>query len=555
MNKLELLVLEKLMESEKTNKELSQALNKSISRVSRVIKSLLEKGLVKKSRKKGKIKVKKSSKLIYLSNLMAEFPIIKLLTSQKEKLLFSLLEKKNTVKKLQTTTGFSLSAIYSYLKDLKSLGVIKEEQGKYQIINENLINYLNLVKKEKHFEFGVTLLYSNKEKIIKTEKTTAGVLTAFSRFREYGIDYYPVEAYYYQPEKKLSLEEIFVHSLLAAENKKQMTMVILFYLKNRSKLNNHIVEKLAQKLNCQEKWLDVLAYLDEKKVKSQEYFLPWKEFKEKASLYKIKLLSKYPQKNLLAELENLGQLLKKEIKVFMIGGGNLILRKIKDTTKDLDLVVESKEDFLLLTSLLEKAGYQKVLKLEKIYEQMLPSAIMEKEGAPRCDIFMKIVCGALTLSEEMMERSLLFKKFDHLTLNLLSLEDIFLFKSITEREGDLEDALLLSRQKDFNWNLVLKELEIQEKLTQKYFCFDVLDTLDILKERFNLEAPILKKVLSHCLEKAILLTLKEKAKTVQKIKKDLNFSDYEIRNMLQKLEKEQRIKVNRTGKLNIYALS
>lgn len=61
--------------------------------------------------------------------------------------------------------------------------------------------------------------------------------TSFSAYREYGIDLGLRDNYYTLPKRDLSIEEVFIHSLDSAEELQQRLFCILFYLKNREKLD------------------------------------------------------------------------------------------------------------------------------------------------------------------------------------------------------------------------------------------------------------------------------------------------------------------------------
>ncbi len=141
-----------------------------------------------------------------------------------------------------------------------------------------------------------------------------------------------------------------------------------------------------------------------------------------------------------------------------------------------------------------------------------------------------------------------------MNLKLLSLTDVFLFKSITEREGDLEDAALIARRGSIDWQALFREIKIQEEITDRHFSFAVLDTLDFLRDAHDIVTPIQNKLVSYCLESALLLNLEE-PKTIEGLRDELDFPDHQIYNKLRKLEKESKIKVDRDGKLNKYVVS
>jgi hypothetical protein len=196
-------------------------------------------------------------------------------------------------------------------------------------------------------------------------------------------------------------------------------------------------------------------------------------------------------------------------------------------------------------------GYQERRDLEDVYEQLAPNLVLEKEGFPRWDIFVDVVADALHLTGGMEERSEGEQAFGNLHLRLLSLTDIFVFKAVTDREGDLEDAALIARQGAVDWQQVLDEVERQEEQTGQYVSFAVLDTLDLLADRYGIEAPIRSSLASYCLENALLLTLDE-PKTIEDLREELDFPDHQIYNKLRKLENEGAIDVDRSGTLNAY---
>ena len=79
----------------------------------------------------------------------------------------------------------------------------------------------------------------------------------------------------------------------------------------------------------------------------------------------------------------------------------------------------------------------------------------------------------------------------------------------------------------------------------------MLDTLDLLADRYGIEAPIRSRLASYCLEHALLLTLDE-PKTIKDLREELDFPDHQIYNKLRKLEQEGAIDVDRSGTLNAY---
>jgi hypothetical protein len=151
----------------------------------------------------------------------------------------------------------------------------------------------------------------------------------------------------------------------------------------------------------------------------------------------------------------------------------------------------------------------------------------------------------------MIERCDQSFEYGNLHVHLLSLTDIFVFKSITEREGDLEDVALIAQQADLDWEGIFEEIKTQEDRTGRFFSFAVLDTIDVLEERYDIVAPITDRLVSYCLENALLVSLEE-PKTIEDLREELDFPDHRIYNKLRQLEDDGLITVDRSGRLNRY---
>lgn len=104
----------------------------------------------------------------------------------------------------------------------------------------------------------------------------------------------------------------------------------------------------------------------------------------------------------------------------------------------------------------------------------------------------------------------------------LSLTNIFVFKSITEPEGDLEDAALIARQANLDWESILQEITTQQDRTIQFFSFAVLNTIDVFDERHNIVGSITDRLVSYCLENALLVSLDD-PKTIEDSEKSWIF--------------------------------
>jgi len=543
MRRTEIKIIQTLKQKPLRLKSLALEINKSQSWTSELVNDLEDEELVKTDTT---ISLADTYEADLLKKLSRRFDLEKILAGKKEEILRSLHSTQKTLSELEKE-GFAKSTVYEALSDLKEVGVIVEEEEGYKIKDETLRDLLKAMTREPFLESHRT----DGEMIIKTEEDIEGESTAFSAFDRYGLRYFPLENYIYQGNTPTEIENVLIHAVKFAENKKQMSMCGVFYLKRENAIDTDKLWKLANKWDCLEKFADLLAYIDQREVKRSELFLPWDEFVDVCRDYDVYPRDKFPEKILTRELSSVGRELSQKVEVYLIGGGNLILRDLKDSTKDLDIVLEGKKDLDRFVNALEKAGYKKNTDLTNTYERLGARTVLERSNHPRWDLFVEKVAGMLRLTEDMKARAVQKEDYDALKVRLVSLTDIFLFKSVTDREGDLEDAALIMEQGEIDWNRLLQEIKKQESFEERIFSFSVLTTLDILKERYDLEPPIRKKLSSHCLERSLLLSLEEE-KTIKELKKEIDFPSHQIYNKLRRLEDEGKIEVDRGNKLNRY---
>lgn len=498
--------------------------------------------------KDSEVQLKNTYEATLLAELIEEYATAKLLAGTKEEILRSLLDGPRTIVDLQRH-GFAKSTLYQHLKELQETGAVAETEDGYAVTDDTLRSFFEARTRTTPFE---TEYSANGETLVETSKDDIdGTPTAFSAFTRYGVDYHVAKSYVYRGERTPDLEDVLIHAVTVAKNKKQMAMAAVFYLTHRATLESNELWRLANKWDCVEKWADLFAYIDQRDVQQEELFLPWDEFVDLANDYRVYPRGQHLEDSLQRGLEELGDHLEVTADVYLLGGGNLILRGLKDSTKDVDLVVKDGQTFFEFAEPLQELGYEERGDLEDTYDQLDPSIVLEKEGFPRWDIFVETVADQLQLTNAMIERCDRTIKYGNLRVHLLSLTDIFVFKSITEREGDLEDVALIARQTDLDWGGIFEEIKTQEDVTGRFFSFAVLDTLDVLDDRYDIVAPITDRLVSYCLENALLVTLNE-PKTIEDLRDELDFPDHQIYNKLRKMEENGQVTVDRSGRLNTY---
>lgn len=538
-----LVVLKLLSKENYTLSGLATKSDLALSTLSGAVKELEEKGFIQKAGRK--IMLNNSPLTHQLKTLLDTHNIEKILRERKEEIIIALTEPL-TMKELAEQTKMSQIQIYRHIKEMKEIGAVSREYGKY-FLAEKIRAFAEEFKKNlevRKLEKNAILVFSNKFKLKKLPLNSKanGSLTAFSLFAKYGIEYAIVNDFYVEPTHELEIEEVFIHSLVFSESKKDIAMCLVFYEKNKAKLELRKLVEYSRKFKVLGLLFDCIAYLEKREVKKKERFLPWNEFQAIASNYKVtqKIQNKFSAKELEIIFSEIQNFLEKPLTVFLIGGCNMALHGIKAATKDIDLIVKNKQDFKALDQALKGVGFSQATTIENAYKKMNPSRIFEKKRKPRIDVFTGIVCNALSLSNRIIDRSIQ-KNYGKLTVNFVRLEDIVLFKAITERQGDLEDIATIIRTQNIDWNFFLEELNKQHENNERLFCLDILDTIWLLEEKEKIVTPIKRKLVDLCTEKAILF-LARKPVTVLEVRKKIDFAETTIRNKIQSLVKQGKLK-------------
>lgn len=145
--------------------------------------------------------------------------------------------------------GIPNKTIYRYLKDFLRLGAIKRaSKGRtdYYSVNSTLWPEINgfltalLGTMAMFMVLREALLIKSyvNSVIFKSIRTQDATSTTFSAYKNYGIELYLRDNYYTLPKRELSITDMFVHSLDSAGEFQQKLFCILFYLKNKAKLND-----------------------------------------------------------------------------------------------------------------------------------------------------------------------------------------------------------------------------------------------------------------------------------------------------------------------------
>ena len=171
---------------------------------------------------------------------------------------------------------------------------------------------------------------------------------------------------------------------------------------------------------------------------------------------------KFKQKELLDVFEVISKNIQSETKVYLIGGLGMVLHGLKASTKDVDLVFDTRPDLKKFVFACKHEGMDDIVQKTEEYIQLGTQNIFESKNGVRLDIFYKQVCNGLILSEDMKDRAQKSITFPNLEVFVMSKEDIFLFKSITLRDDDLEDMAALATT-ELDWNIIEIEARTQPR--------------------------------------------------------------------------------------------
>lgn len=480
----------------------------------------------------------KNNSLLTSFNAINHKYSLDILEDKKEPLLYSLLFFAR-ISELSKYLGLSEIQVKRILSKLRERGVVLKNEDKFSLnedIKQHIENIYNFVKSKEIEPYAKYITRAGKIfKIVEVGKPAKGKLTAFSMFNKYGILYYLINDYYVVSDDTPTIEEVFVHSLFLSDSKKDYAMVICFYLKNRLKLNINKIEELVRFYRVSEIYEKLLGYVREGKPDS--LFLPKKEFVRILNEYSLSMDSLSTEYNVDQLFQNVGSNISKELEVFLIGGGNLMLRKIKSVTKDTDIIVKNEFDYKRLEEELLKLGFEKDVNLTKSYDNLRIRMVF-RNGNIQIDVFVKTVMNHIFLNDLMIKKSEI-RNYGKLQVKFVSLEDVILFKAIAGREGDVEDIQRILDNVRIDWNYLYTQFIAQFVSTKDLHALSVLETLELVAQNYNI--PIISKIERFVLEKAILFICKA-PKSILEIKKTLEFPDHTIRNVINKQMKDGLLK-------------
>jgi hypothetical protein len=259
------------------------------------------------------------------------------------------------------------------------------------------------------------------------------------------------------------------------------------------------------------------------------------------------------------ELQKLAAALCRKTRIFVTGGAAMAFYGLKETTKDIDVVVEKRSEFRTLVSALRSLGHTRPKGgVGVTYVRMRASAVLENADGFRWDIFERVIARKLSLSQSMIDRSRVLYDKPTLHVRSLSKEDVFLLKSVTHRDLDLEDMRIVA-ESGINWNQVKIECHAQASRSGRIWEDALCEKLIELRERMKIASPIEKSICKiadqRIIENWIIRKVGAGDNTVKDLAREAAQPESVIRKAISRLVRRRDLTVDRSKKTHRFRLT
>ncbi len=248
LSQTELNILNQVAHGNDRIKVVAKNLNKSNSQIYRAQQRLSENGFL--NLKKGKLDPERSTNSSLILNLLTRYPnLIGLFSDSGLKILTSILKPKS-INEIMRETNLNKSTIYKKIRLGRNISAITVDKNQKFTINEkiwpNLKDFLEQNKKleytiDKRIPVNSVIYHKNENEILFSNiSELKATPTAFSIYEKYGIKLLLPTNFYYLPNKKLSKQDILLHSIYIVNKEKDYRYIIylvLFYVKFKDELS------------------------------------------------------------------------------------------------------------------------------------------------------------------------------------------------------------------------------------------------------------------------------------------------------------------------------
>lgn len=233
------------------------------------------------------------------------------------------------------------------------------------------------------------------------------------------------------------------------------------------------------------------------------------------------------------------------------------IRGDKAYTKDVDLVFATEEEVEVFIRALEEAGFEAETDLTNTYLDLGARVVMVAKDGFWIDIFLERIAKKLYLSDGVKARAENWGSMGKLKLKLCSQEDIFLSKSVTDRERDLEDMMVLYR-KVLDPDVLFEECDTQTENSEKIWHLFLAKKIDEMEEKYEVTVPWKEELVEiggrMLLERKVPDLVADGPSTVAQIAERYEVEEDLVKRVLTELEDKGVIKVDRKRRPNLYLL-
>ena len=286
LSQTELKIIEQIANGITDIKSISNNIKKSNKQIYKSSEKLKDHNFLRLSN--GVLIPRKTTHVTLLLQLLREFPNLTIILSGSGLQIISSLTKPKKIADIKRETGISKTVIYDKLQQFLDISAIVRLENNKFLVNKsiwnNLYHFLEEFKKyeettDPRVPANSTIYYKNDNEIVFSNNASLPAIpTGFSAYQEYGIKLLLPTNYYYLPNKSLTKQEIFLHSLYITEKEQTIrhkTYTALFYVKYQKELFD-LIHPLIHKIK---------QVIQGKQVRD---FPSLEEIKEKAELYDIR---------------------------------------------------------------------------------------------------------------------------------------------------------------------------------------------------------------------------------------------------------------------------
>ncbi len=262
---------------------IAKVLKKSNNRISEIVQELEYEGFLERKKSYGltgarlKIGVSNTSHARFLRILMYSNQAInfeEILADSRLQFLCAICDDWITLNEASKLCKVSIPMILTYNKKLQDRGVIikkkklhklntKSWHGLYDFLSSyrNYSNITGIVK----WKFNDEILF-----MVDKEELLDGTQTGMYAYKNFGVTVYVISALCTLPKRKLTTEEIFMHSLFEVDDPRTLHLAMTFYLKNKLKYSK--VLPIAMKYGKYTAFTNMIKLFDakDKKIKLDE---------------------------------------------------------------------------------------------------------------------------------------------------------------------------------------------------------------------------------------------------------------------------------------------